>query len=139
MRGLPCFFLLVSISAAGCGARVAPSDPGGQTSPSSPADAAADAASCTVLAASYDQTCTTDSDCVLVPAGGNYCDCNANSPVCLVCRVASVNAAASARYLAAIAAARSGDCPPQSCPMEGRPVCQGGSCTTSLGVTVCSN
>jgi hypothetical protein len=67
------------------------------------------AGSCSVVATDYDQSCVSDSDCVLVPPGGNTCDpcstTNDQQPGAyyFFCYTAAVNASASARYLAALA------------------------------------
>jgi hypothetical protein len=92
---------------------------------------------CTVLAAHYDQSCVSDSDCVLVPPGGNTCDpCSATEQpgaYYFFCHVAAVSASDSARYLAAIApgqtAAQNG---PQSCSSTcpvATATCVNGTCT----------
>jgi hypothetical protein len=108
------FLLLASMA---CTTTVAPSGPGTGTQ-KQPGDAAA----CFVEASSYDQSCTGDSDCVLVPAGGNVCDPCANGGT-LYCTTAAVNRMVSGEYLAALPVA-SGipeTCGAISCPMGGYP------------------
>ena len=119
-------FLLASggtLSFAGCGGSTAESN---------------DNASCIVSSSTYDQTCEVDSDCVLVPPGGNTCNgCN-NPTGCFACDMAAVNVKASATYLAALKVAlQRYQNDPLSCTSgcpEGEPAhCENGTCTTSFG------
>jgi hypothetical protein len=124
---------------AGCGGSVAPS--GASSSVDGGSEATTGGASCSILASSYDQTCSQDSDCVLVPPGGDTCDpCSAGTG-CLFCDIASVNAAASAKYLSDLAAALQPyqgqsqyfGCVTGGCPVGLTAVCHQGLCTTSAG------
>jgi len=93
--------------------------------------------SCLVVATSYDQSCTTDADCVLVPPGGNTCDPCGDPTISgsyyFFCTEAAINVKDRARYLAALApgmtAASNG---PQgcvsSCPVPAPAKCVQGSC-----------
>jgi hypothetical protein len=104
---------------------------------------AGDTGSCNVVVSNYDQSCTKDSDCVLVPPGGNVCDPCSNVFTyaaddtgigCLVCDVAAVNVDASAQYLSALgtvpwrADAGAIQCS-STCP-EAVATCQQGTCAT---------
>jgi hypothetical protein len=147
---------LASLCAFACGGGVehSPSAEAGgllrDTSDEGPAPAPdARMAGCFVVASNYDQTCTQDSDCVLVPPGGNICDpCSAGSG-CLFCLLTSVNGKASAQYMADLAAAlepfegtpqdpQPNGCVIGGCPVNPAPRCQAGQCTTDFG-PICSS
>jgi len=101
--------------------------------------ASADAQACMVVAASYDRSCQVDSDCALVPPGGNVCAPCANGVGCLFCNLASINQAAAPSYLAALHAGLDfsygqsvqhcdSSCPAIAIGMTG--VCDAGRCTS---------
>ncbi len=126
-----CAFVPLLFAGVGCdGDAPPPSTNGGGDS----AATAAGGGSCYVLASNYDQSCARDSDCALVPPGGNVCGQCDNGTGCLQCPLASVNVRASARYLAVLGAAVM-SCPQfgSGCPEGVAPLCQEGVCTTSLG------
>lgn len=111
--------LVLTLAASACGGAVA-------TSASS--DGGSGPADCTILASNYDQSCTVDTDCVLVTTG-NWCGTG-----CL-CAVAAINTGASAAFNEATAQTPVGsgevsgdDCP---CPPVPGPCCRQGGCTTS--------
>jgi hypothetical protein len=68
-------------------------------------DAGGTDAGCLVVATDFDQSCSTDSDCVAVVSGGDVCDPCVADPPFLCQNVTTVSADASAAYAAAIAAA----------------------------------
>jgi hypothetical protein len=114
---------LLLLASMACTATVEPTGQGTGTQKQTGGDAAA----CIVEASSYDQSCTQDSDCVLVPAGGDVCDPCGNAGT-LYCTTAAVNATVSGKYLAALAPAASGitkACGPISCPLGGYPATSG--------------
>jgi hypothetical protein len=70
------------------------------------ASTAGDAAACSAIyAKDQDRTCTTDSDCVSVPFGGNLCDPCSQGAECFQCSIASVNKGAADAYTTALRAA----------------------------------
>jgi hypothetical protein len=82
-----------------------------------------------IQASNYDQTCTTDSDCVAV-AEGNFCF----PPNC---PSAAINVSATAQYNADVAMTNAAICGgASSCPTFSGPCCRGGSC--SLGAACVS-
>ena len=91
-----------------------------------------DAAACTgtvIHASSYDQSCTTDSDCVAVAEGNACIACGFN------CANAVINVSAQAQYRADIAntPAGSSESDPacvSGCPAEFVPCCRAGQCRT---------
>lgn len=99
-------------------------------------------AGCTISTTFYDQSCTLDTDCVLVTTG-NYC----GAPNCL-CETGTINASASSAFNAAVAqtpvgsgAVRAGDCP---CAEAPGPCCRQGQCSTNCQspsdtLAACSN
>lgn len=97
-----------------------------------------DASACVVLASQFDQSCVTDSDCVVVPPGGNVCNpCSVpNGAYQFDCAYATVNAGASAAYVAAIqpgvdnlkATINGSDQCGSTCPAYEPAVCLAGTC-----------
>jgi hypothetical protein len=112
---------------------------GGSTSPDAP-DASSGGAACVIVAASYDQSCKTDSDCALVPPGGNVCDPSSNGTGCLVCDLAAVNVGSQEAYATALQKGIAQHPPSYatSCPTGMTAVCDAGGCTTSAGSLVCN-
>jgi hypothetical protein len=160
-KGLALGCLVAFVSAlAACGAASPPGsqgDPPAQTSQGNPppsgggqgvgsandtsdggsGDRSNDAASCQVLASSYDQTCREDADCVLVPPGGNVCDPCSSGSGDFNCNLASVNRAASASFTQSLRDAlrplegtpQYYKCVIQSCPLGAVARCNAGVCT----------
>lgn len=94
-------------------------------------EAAEDAFSCPdgsqelILASDYDQSCQTESDCVLVPEG-NFC-----YPGTANCPIAAINKGAYPQYQAAIAKTIAAICIANTgCPLVTDPCCKGGLCRT---------
>jgi hypothetical protein len=94
---------------------------------------------CELLASSFDSSCTSDSDCVLAPPGGDTCDPCASAQT-FWCATTIVNAKNAATYLARIEAVQdqmrevnaSGRFCAASCPIEeGSLVCLKGQCTST--------
>jgi hypothetical protein len=76
-----------------------------------------------IQASSYNQSCTTASDCVAVSEG------NACYPGFLDCPQATINVGAQARYNADVARTNGGICSVMtSCTLESSPCCLGGTC-----------
>jgi hypothetical protein len=99
-----------------------------------------DGGACYLLASSYPHDCMADSDCQLVPPGGDVCNSCNNGTGCLYCNLASIRADAASGYLAALHAAEpqqpvaeSQGCWLGSCPSQARPVCVAGECALSDG------
>jgi hypothetical protein len=76
--------------------------------------------------ASFDQSCNSDSDCVLVPGGGTFCDGYCGCPT------AAINSSGQASYNAALSPLTTGDC---FCPSSGSPSCQNHVCTSCGGAS----
>jgi hypothetical protein len=92
-----------------------------------------------------DTSCTTDSDCTLVPPGGDVCDpclSNANAQVAFLCATVPMNQASASAFLAslqptvsAVLSAQSspstsfGGCAPSACADAGVAVCVNKTCT----------
>jgi hypothetical protein len=92
-------------------------------SPSGPPGAdAVDADSCVISASDYDQTCTSDTDCVVVSTG----DCYGQT-----CSHGGINVDAFGAYMKAVAAARITLPVGPSC-LAGPPCCQAGLCAECL-------
>jgi hypothetical protein len=116
--------------------------PGGSLS-ASPTDAAVDVqATCVLSAAKYDQTCTTDSDCVeLIGDIPVVFDTNLCQPAC-ICPTSAINVAAQSRYAADFSNTPLGSgAIPQNCDTLGieggcatpvGPCCRNGQCTVGL-------
>jgi len=91
---------------------------------------------CLVYAVDFDQSCTTDSDCVAVVTGGDTCDpCGA--PYLFLCPgMATVNVGASAAYYAAISCAEgasAGGCgKPYDCGIAEVAWCKNGACALKI-------
>ncbi|HEX4340769.1 MAG TPA: hypothetical protein VH062_32900 [Polyangiaceae bacterium] len=86
------------------------------------------AATCTILASSYDQSCTQDSDCVPVGEGKG---CGA--PCGPLCPSTAINVNAEATYRADLAKTPYGYCGFNcGCPVSGTPRCVHGKCTQGL-------
>ncbi len=83
------------------------------------ADAGAPCSAGSIVAASYDQSCASDSDCTAIYAGDLCSSC--------FCPTAAINQGGLAAYQAAFAAAQTGpgDC---ECPEFPPPVCNAGQC-----------
>ena len=105
-----------------------------------------DAGACSALASAYDQSCSTDSDCVAVPLGTNVCGipCSEEEVGYLVCPNSAVNLSAQAAYTAAVAATLgtySSACNVDAsslvfnCPAEFTPTCVHGVCTQAPPAT----
>ncbi len=103
-------------------------------------------AACTVLASDYDNSCTTDADCTLVPPGGNICDpCSVlHGAFQFACVYATVSSSVSAQYLAAIQPGIDAlkNTPPSasdaclsSCPVITSAVCKAGQCAQASPFT----
>ncbi len=131
--------LLVACSSGDDAASSRPSSSAAAT-PHADTDSDTDAASCLLRATDYDRTCTQDSDCVLVPKGGNVCDPCSNATGCLFCDFDALSASGAATYNAALSAVRpapstegSAACWFGSCAISGdgggAPVCLSGSCS----------
>ena len=127
---LPCTALMAVLALAcplACGGRA--------TSATSPAEASAagmgsagDAGSCLVLSSRYDQSCTSDSDCLDV---GEVIGCPANT--CAFCETGVINKQVEVSYMAAFSAATAGidlDAGGCFCPSSagGVPCCRTGLC-----------
>ncbi len=88
-----------------------------------------DANTQTIQASNYEQSCSTDSDCVAVGEG------NACFPCALVCPNAAINVAAHAQYLADVAktfaGSNSGTCV-LSCPANFGGCCRAGKCHADI-------
>jgi hypothetical protein len=83
-------------------------------------DASADGPGCVdIMASSYDQSCKTASDCIIITAG-DVC-----SGAC-ACGGATINKSSQAAYEAALDGITPAGCP---CPASGQPECIGGTCT----------
>jgi hypothetical protein len=126
-----CTAMLLLAGSVACGGRTSDAVTG------SPADGAADAADaqgCMLLASSYDRSCRADTDCVLVPPGGDVCATCSNGAGCLFCNFASINQMAADTYRAALRSALAPysirSCTTGSCPTGiPQPVCDAGVCT----------
>jgi hypothetical protein len=82
-----------------------------------------DASAQIILASNYDQSCTTDTDCVSV-AEGNFCYPGATN-----CPSAAISTSANAQYQADVAKTRAASCyAPGNCGEESGPCCVGGKC-----------
>jgi hypothetical protein len=82
----------------------------------------------TIEASNYDQSCSTDSDCVGVPQG-DLCD----SSTCVNCVGAAINQSAQARYQSDLESRNSGVAEKCACLINGpTPVCSGGICTLGM-------
>jgi hypothetical protein len=133
---------VVALVACGGGGDSAPpsSDSGGGDSalrsPSSD-----DAGACWVLSANEPASCAQDSDCVLIPPGGNVCDpCVPQEPEgAFYCKLVPVNTAGAADYYAALSAAggipttlpdggSASFCTATSCPEGMAAACRNGTC-----------
>jgi hypothetical protein len=96
---------------------------------------------CSVVATSYDQSCSKDADCVLVPPGGNTCDPCGGDPsgsgmYYFFCDEVAINVKDRARYLAALQSGLATVPDKQlscssSCPMAPAATCVQGTCTPS--------
>ena len=88
-----------------------------------PYDDCTDATAQLIQASSYDQSCTTDRDCVAV-AEGNFCYPGAGD-----CANAAINMSAYAQYQADVSKTRAASCfAPSGCGFEFGPCCVGGKC-----------
>ena len=101
-----------------------------------------------VAAADYDSSCTTDSDCVAVPPGGDFCHPCELQTGSRYCDLAAVSSAVATQYRtdlkAAITQAQSatagtpdGACAsrPESCPIQWPAACVQGKCAVDYGFT----
>jgi hypothetical protein len=90
-----------------------------------------DASAQIILASSYDQSCTTDSDCIGV-AEGNFCYPGATN-----CATATISKSANAQYQADVAKTRAASCyAPGNCGANFGPCCASGLCQVGIQ---CSN
>jgi hypothetical protein len=86
-------------------------------------DHCADGGAQIILASTYDQSCTTDSDCIWV-AEGNFC-----YPGETNCTTATISKSASAQYQADVAKTRAASCyAPGNCGGDFGPCCVSGMC-----------
>ncbi len=93
-----------------------------------PNDLCSDASVQLIQASSSDQSCTTDTDCVVI-AEGNGCDVSAFD-----CPNAAINKGGYAQYQSDIAKTPSAWCyAPSGCPNESGPCCRGGKCQVGSG------
>lgn len=94
---------------------------------------------CYLLAEQYDASCSQDSDCTLVPTGGNICDQCSNLRGCLNCSIATTNQTSAAIYLVKLNSALESyqpvgvDCGIGSCPEPPSAECLAGTCTLVPG------
>jgi hypothetical protein len=102
----------------------------------SPPSGIPDSGACLVEASQYTNTCTADSDCVAVPAGGNACDpCSAGSGD-WSCSLTALPTAQANTYTSALSAALApysgtatqDQCIIQSCPTLMAATCKAGVC-----------
>lgn len=94
-------------------------------------DDCTDASAQIILASNYDQSCTTDTDCVGV-AEGNFCYPGATN-----CGTATINKSANAQYQADVAKTRAASCyAPGNCGGNFGPCCVSGMCQVG---SQCSN
>jgi hypothetical protein len=92
-----------------------------------PYDDCTDANAQLIQASNYDQSCTTDTDCVAV-AEGNFCYPGAGN-----CPNAAISKSANAQYQADTAKTRAASCyAPGNCGTGPGPCCLGGTCSFSL-------
>ncbi len=77
-----------------------------------------------IQASNYDQSCTTNSDCIAVGEG------NACYPCEIACPSAAINASAKGKYLSDVAKTSAGDLTGVDCgcPAAFNPCCRGGTC-----------
>jgi hypothetical protein len=119
--------IIMAIGAASCGGQTAGgSISGGGSNSQSTATSASGSAACEISASSYDQSCTADTDCVMVSAG-DYC----TSTACL-CGGSAISRSALAQFNANVAktpvasgAVEGADC---GCPEAFGPCCRQGKC-----------
>jgi hypothetical protein len=77
---------------------------------------------CSISGSSYDQSCTTSSECVVEPAG-DFCICGC------ACGNTAINALAQKQYESDLSRALTAGCAKSCpCPFQGYPVCVHGTC-----------